>query len=730
MVFSGRMGVWALVAGVSLLASTSAWAQQDAPAGPASGQESGDIIVTATKRGERLQDVPAAITALGGEELQQRGLTNIEAIATQVPGLNFGQHAGTTQIAIRGVGSTVDSGVTEPTVAIYVDGVYLPRSTMGTLRGVDLERVEVLRGPQGTLYGRNATGGAINFISRAPTKSFEGQVTASTGSRDAFGVEGYVSGPLAEGVYVRLSGGHQEQDGYVKVVNTGQRLVNVNDDYARLAVRLEPTDRLGIDLALRYENSSGANAYQQLYTPAGVFIPPTAGQTTRPNQIYADGPFSMKMKTLIASGTVNWQMSDDVSLRSVTGYIDHKSNIDFDADGTDYAFYNAVDFKRPSESFSQELDLIGETGRLKWILGAYYFKEKYFFSLPVVFIAGLNTGDPATSIPAGATVHAGLLTDRTESFALFGDATYSLTDWLRLNVGLRFNTEKKRFDSGAGLTIPGSGFVGVTGVKSQFQADKLLPKVALQFDVNDDINGYVQWQKGYKSGGQNLQLLPQYLPESINAYEVGLKTQWLDRKLTANFAAFYYDYKNLQVTIVQPPAITLVQNADVEVYGLEGDLNFQVSNAFRLNASATWLHARNTHFFSLDDANPGAGVQDLKGKRISRAPDFTFNAGAEYRFDLGGQLLSSLTTRADVSYSSTVVLRYFGLPEDLQKPYALLNLSATLSDVDEKTSLRAFVNNVTDKLYRQSSGYLGTVGAWIGNYSAPRTWGLQLSRKF
>ena len=719
-----------LVAGVSLLASTSAWAQQDAPAGPASGQESGDIIVTATKRGERLQDVPAAITALGGEELQQRGLTNIEAIATQVPGLNFGQHAGTTQIAIRGVGSTVDSGVTEPTVAIYVDGVYLPRSTMGTLRGVDLERVEVLRGPQGTLYGRNATGGAINFISRAPTKSFEGQVTASTGSRDAFGVEGYVSGPLAEGVYVRLSGGHQEQDGYVKVVNTGQRLVNVNDDYARLAVRLEPTDRLGIDLALRYENSSGANAYQQLYTPAGVFIPPTAGQTTRPNQIYADGPFSMKMKTLIASGTVNWQMSDDVSLRSVTGYIDHKSNIDFDADGTDYAFYNAVDFKRPSESFSQELDLIGETGRLKWILGAYYFKEKYFFSLPVVFIAGLNTGDPATSIPAGATVHAGLLTDRTESFALFGDATYSLTDWLRLNVGLRFNTEKKRFDSGAGLTIPGSGFVGVTGVKSQFQADKLLPKVALQFDVNDDINGYVQWQKGYKSGGQNLQLLPQYLPESINAYEVGLKTQWLDRKLTANFAAFYYDYKNLQVTIVQPPAITLVQNADVEVYGLEGDLNFQVSNAFRLNTSATWLHARNTRFFSLDDANPGAGVQDLKGKRISRAPDFTFNAGAEYRFDLGGQLLSSLTTRADVSYSSTVVLRYFGLPEDLQKPYALLNLSATLSDVDEKTSLRAFVNNVTDKLYRQSSGYLGTVGAWIGNYSAPRTWGLQLSRKF
>ena len=725
MTLKGGISYLSLAAGVSLLSSAAALAQE-AP------QEDGgsDIIVTATKRGERLQDVPAAITAIGGEDLQKRGLTNIEAIATQVPGLNFGQHAGATQIAIRGVGSTVDSGVTEPTVALYVDGVYLPRSSMGALRGVDLERVEVLRGPQGTLYGRNATGGAINFISRAPSREFEGAVTASTGSRDALGIEGYVSGPLADGVYVRLSGGHQEQDGYVKVLNAGQRLMNVNDDYVRLAARLEPTDKLGIDLAVRYENNSGANSYQQLYTPAGVFIPPTAQQTTKPNEIYADGPFRANVKTLIASGTINWQMADDVSLRSVTGYINHKSKNDFDADGTDYAFYNAVDFSRPSESFSQELDLIGETGRLKWILGAYYFKEKFRFSLPIIFVNGLNTGDPASSLPAGSTLYAGLLTDRTESFALFGDATYSLTDWLRLNVGLRFNTEKKRFESGSGADIPGMGFVGVTGVKSEFKADKLLPKVALQFDVNDDINGYVQWQKGYKSGGQNLQLLPQYRPESINAYEVGLKTQWLDRRLTANFAAFYYDYKNLQVTIVLPPAVTLVQNADVKVYGVEGDINFQVTDAFRLNASATWLHARNKRFSSIDDANPGAGTQDLEGKPITRAPDFTANAGAEYRFDLGGDLLNALTLRADVSYSSKVVLRYFGEPEDVQKGYALLNLSATLSDIDEKTSLRAFVNNVTDKLYRQSSSYLGTTGAYVGNYSPPRTWGIQLSRKF
>lgn len=689
-----------------------------------------DIIVTATKRGERLQDVPAAITAIAGDDLSARGLVDLKGLATQVPSITYGQHAGSTQISIRGVGSTVDSGLTEPTVALYVDGIYLPRSTMALLRGVDVERVEVLRGPQGTLYGRNATGGAISYVSKAPSREFEGSATASTGSRGAWGLEGYVSGPLAEGVFVRLSGGHQEDNGFVRVVNTGQRLGNVNDDYVRLAVRLEPTDRLSVDLAVRYEENTGANAYQQLLTPAGALIPPTAGQTVAPHRIFGDGPFSQVQKTLILSGTVEAALSDNVTLKSVTGFIDHKNRISFDADATDYAFYNAIDAVRPSESFSQELNLVGESGRFEWILGAYYFEEDFSFVLPVDFVNGLPTGDPATSLPPGTRVLGGSLRDKTRSFALFGDATYSLSDWLRLNVGLRYNTEKKRFTSDNGATIPGVGFVGVTGVKSQFQSDKLLPKVALQFDLSDDVNGYVQYQKGYKSGGQNLQLLPQYLPESIDAYEVGLKTQLFDRRLTANFAGFYYDYSDLQVTITIPPATTLVQNADVKVYGFEADLNLQVTDAFRLNAAATVLHARNKRFASIDDANPSAGLQDLSGKRISRAPDFTFSGGMEYRVDLGGSLLNALTLRGDVSYSSDVVLRYFGRPNDVQRRHALLNFSAALTDIDEKTSLRAFINNVTDKRYRLAVSYLGPIGAYVGNYGPPRTWGLQLNRKF
>lgn len=192
---------------------------QEAP--PASSEE---IVVTAMKRSQNLQDIPAAVSAVSGEALQARGLVDVQTITQAVPSVNFGQHAGTTLISIRGVGSTVDSGVTEPTVATYVDGVFMPRATMGFLRAVDLDRIEVLRGPQGTLYGRNATGGAINFISAAPTRTLSAGINLSAGSRQMFGASGFVSGPLSDTVLVRLSGGHEEDDGFVKLLPNKGRI--------------------------------------------------------------------------------------------------------------------------------------------------------------------------------------------------------------------------------------------------------------------------------------------------------------------------------------------------------------------------------------------------------------------------------------------------------------------------------------------------------------------------
>lgn len=728
-----------LVANASLLALAIALPSAVHAQAADEATDNGDIVVTATKRAQNVQDIPMSVSSLGGDELQARGLSSIEDIASAVPNLNFGDHVGSTLITIRGVGSTVDSGVTEPTVATYVDGAFLPRATMSNLRAVDLERIEVLRGPQGTLYGRNATGGAINFISRAPSREFTGGVNLGTGSRNAFNASGYVSGPIADGVLVRFSGGHEEQNGFVRVLPAGAALGNVNSDYVRGALRLEPTGALTVDLAVRYEKSTGINGLQQLLTPTALV--PAALQTTEPNKLFADFPFAQNVETLVATGVINWEIGSDISLRAVSSYVDHKSTVSIDGDATPANIVNIQGFntptlqaalpagtlpriaavrgfERPSESFGQELNLIGETGAVKWVVGAYYFHENFDLNLPVVIF--------------GVAPVVQAVRERTESIAIFGDATISLSDNLGLNLGVRFNHETKDFLSNlsSNTTALGGASVAFVNVPGSLDSDRLLPKVGLQYEFSDDVNGYVQWQRGYKSGGQNLQLLPQYAPEQIDAYEMGLKTQFADRRATLNMAAFYYDYSGLQLTANIPPTTTVVRNADARVYGLEGEFTYQPTRNFRLNASASLLNARFRSFSDFDQARPGAAF-NLRGEALPHAPDFSAQLGAEYSIPLGDGFFDRLTLRGDLNHSSSVVLRFFGTPNDTQGAYTVGNVSATLFANDSRTSLRFFVNNVGDTLYKQNVTFIAQIPeAYLGNYSKPREWGISLSHNF
>lgn len=724
-----------LFAGVALaagLAGGTAAAQE--AAAPA---ELGEVIVTALKRGENVQDVPAAVSAVSAEAMKDRGVSNIQALTNLVPNLNWGEHFGTTLITIRGVGSTVDSGITEPTVALYVDGVFLPRSTMATLRGVDLARIEVLRGPQGTLYGRNATGGAINFISQAPTDALTGELNLLGGGRDQWGASGFVSGPLAPGVTARLSGGHEEQDGYVRQIPFKARVGGTDVDYVRGALRFEPSEDLTIDLAARYEENDAPAAVQQLLTPSPL---PTAGQTTQPNRVYANSPAKTDVKTTIANATVNWRLNEDVSLRAISSYVDHKSRVSLDSDGSDLDIITAVDFFRPSESYGQEFNLIGTSGPLEWLLGAYYFHEKAAISLPLLIGPA---GAPGFGVPSGTRLIESV-DSRTESEALFADVKYAVSARLKLNLGLRYNHESQRFGQYSRLEIPGAGVVPLLPayaggpVTTRTKTSKVLPKVALQYAFSDDVNGYVQWSRGFKSGGQNLEggsglsvgAAGLYKPELIDAFEVGLKTQSPDHRLTANFAAFYYDYSDLQVTKTIPPTTTLVQNADAKVYGAEAEITWRVTDAFRIDAAGTLTHARFDGFQSFDDARPATPLQDLDGQPLPHAPDVAFQLGAEYRVALPTPVFSTLTLRGDVAYTDDVVLRYFGTPQDTQDAYTLFDASAKLTDADERTILRLFVRNLTNRHYKQNVTYLGAFGAYYGNYAPPRTWGAQLSRRF
>ncbi|SEH19231.1 iron complex outermembrane recepter protein [Sphingopyxis sp. YR583] len=682
----------------------------------------GDIVVTALKRSQSLQDVPASISAVSGDDLSAKGLSDIRDIAKVIPNLNWGEHFGTTLITIRGAGSNVDSGATEPTVALYVDGIYLPRSDMATFRAVDLDRVEVLRGPQGTLYGRNATGGAINFVSQQPTEELTGKIEVSTGSRDAIGVNGYVSGSIAPGVAVRVSGGREKQDGYVRVLNTGQQLNGVDTIYGRFALAIEP---VGSDLrnetSLRYERNKAAVAYQQAIGPL-VF--PAVTYIAEPNKILADGPFGGRRETFIASNVLTWEASDDLTIKSLTGYIDHNSHAAVDADGSLVRFQDVFDFVRTSKSISQEVNFVGTSGNLDWIVGLYYFHEKYYGNLPVTLQADLA---PAQGLPVGATINLGQRAN-INNYAAFLDLNYRFNDVVSANLGMRYNYEDNKYREIFSLDPIVPEFEGAFTSKG----GKFIPKIALKFDLADDVQSYIQWSKGYKSGGVNLPggagtILPLYRPEEMSAFEAGIKSQFLDRTVTLNVAAWYYDYKDLQITRNVPPATTEVNNADAEIYGVEAELRWNPTRNLNLFVAPTWQHAVFKDFTTFDSVT--AQQVDLDGSPLPRAPKFTVNAGISNEFDLGGQLLSSLRLDANLLHSSRVVLRYENQnPLESQKPYTIVNFSASLTDASEKTQLTAFLNNAFNVDYKQNVINFGI--GFMGNYGPPRTWGLKLSRKF
>ena len=724
-----RMGCrTALVCGCAMaLVPQLAHAETEADAQTAaSGDTFGEIIVTAQKRSESILKVPGAISALTPADIEGRGVTDLASLANQVPSLNFATLDGATFVTIRGVGTAVDNGYVEPSVATYVDGVYLSRSTMGALDHDDLERIEVLRGPQGTLYGRNATGGAINFISRKPTDELEAGATFTVGNYSQVGLKGYVSGPLAPGVRARISGGFEKRDGYVKNLFDGSDIGNVNNRYIRGVIVADLASNVTLDLTAQYSKQTGRLAYQQILDQV-LPLPPGAQFTTEPWQLYAESPYGSRLETFIASGTLNWEIGDNLALKSITGYVNHKSHTIFDGDATNLGLINVGDFVRPAETFTQEFNLTGENGPLKWLLGAYYYYEDFYTQLPAPLPTGFGPFPPGTTpLPSHTAI--------TKSYALFTDFTLSITDRLRLIGGLRYNIERKRFNQEDGAIIPGLGFLGFSNVKSRLKSDKLLPKVGLQYDLTSDINLYSQFQIGVKSGGVNINLdatgnpVP-YNPEELTAYEAGIKARLAGGAVVLTAAGFFYNYKNLQVFKVVGGTVSLVESADAHVTGLEAEANIRLSSNFKINAAATWLDSRYTNYESVDPSNPAAGVQDLKGQPLTRAPDYTLNLGADWTIPIGSRG-DELTLRGEVFHSGEYVIMPFPQPGEPQSEYTTANFYATLALAGDRFRVRGYITNAFNEAYTLTRLYSPLQGAFLGAYAPPRQYGMSVSVKW
>jgi len=731
-----------------VLATTSLLASATASAQTASTLNEGEILVTADRRSASVQDVPISITALSGDTLAAAGIRTTEQLSDLTPGLLV-QRSVVGKISIRGVGNENYTISGDPGVAVHSDGVYVARASAGLFDLYDVNRVEVLRGPQGTLYGRNATGGVINVIPNAPTEDLSARVAAEYGNYNQVRVEAMLNAPLGEGWALRIAGLGNWRDGFT--VNTNAAAA------ARGFGRLDSKDVFSVRGQLAYDkggplkmrvsvehmnDQSNLPAYKYLNRPGAL---PTADfggfgpddfrtvnqgfETEIPGTGRTVGTDENFFLTRQTSATLHLDYDfGSVGLSSTTGW--RKTNFNWfnDGDGSDVFFVNYIQ-QDQNEQISQELTLSSQgDGALQWLVGGFYFKEtgSSFIALPFPFGANL---------PFFISIDG---TARTEAVAGFGEVRWQANDRLRLTFGARYNHETR---NAAYEYIVDFGGANIANPNLSDTFNAFTPRFVIDYAASDDVNLYASVTRGFKSGGFNLLAVqPGFAPEDVWAYEAGIKTQTMDKKLTINANAFYYNYKNMQVGQIVNLQSVLTNAAKSRIYGAELEISARPVEGLELGATAAYLNARYQTFCTGDPTQPAAAVSpgctaanpiDLTGNTLPRSPEFTGTATISYTFDLAKS--GSLNARADARYQSSMFFTQFNRPLISQDSFATVNAALTWTDASDRFSLGAYVQNLTNKTFFTEvleSGAFNPQLVGQAYVAPPRTYGVRASASF
>ena len=700
---------------------------------PASGQSTGggleDIVVTARRVEERLQNAPVAVTALSAAMLESRQVDNLTEVVRFTPNVQFSTAAsGTTSassVFVRGIGQIDFITTAEPGVGLYLDGVYLARVTGAALELADVERVEVLRGPQGTLYGRNTIGGAINVVTKSPSDTLEGNMRISVGNQGRIEGRGSISGPLTEGVSARLSALVRTDDGYgrnlVSQPGNSQRLGSGDDFGARLQLRLAPTERLEINLSADYMRRRGAPAPHTMVafqdspaTAAYNAIPgvvPIGPQfvNTDLNQIQLSTPMVDNLDVWGVGAIASYEF-DSATIKSITSYRQQNGQSGQDFDGSPATFLDQfVDSEQ--YQFSQELQASGSgaNGKLDWIMGLYYFFEKGRFDSDISL-----SNTPVLIFTA----------NRTKSFAAYGQFSYEIATDLRLTAGARYTYEEK-FVDGVNTFFGPFELVPPTDLSDSFR--NFAPKIGLDYRATEDLLLYGSITRGFRSGGFNGRPfspadLTSFAAETVTSYEAGVKSEWLDRRLRLNVAAFYNDYDDIQLTAVtNSGGASIVRTgnaASAAIYGIELEFEARPTEGLNLFASAGFM---NNTLSEKEGFTFGA-------TELPTAPRFTGNLGGEYRFDISSNL--DVLIGADVSHTSSFTPQFDPAPTARIPAYSLVNGRVTLLEGDGGWSIGLFVKNLFDVRYRTYAQFSGSQDATVAWFGPSRRFGLQAGLNF
>ena len=679
---------------------------QGTPAAAADDTVLAEIIVTVRKRQERAIDVPASLNVFSGDSLEAAGVKSLDDLQYVTPGLKVASAGGGAWVSLRGVGNNILSA--GPSVAVHIDGIYVPDASLAVKETFDIDRIEVLKGPEGTLYGRNATGGAINFVSKAPGTELGGEGYVGYGSNDLVTAQGGITVPLGDRGGVRYSGIYANDSGFTKNLNPVGGKVDDRDYLGfRMRARYALTESLTADVTLQYAKDRGTVGSAPSNNPASPVYASLPPQRQDPRRINLDAPPKNDQTSLLFSGTLTLDL-DGIKLKSLTGVIDYKVNhLILDVDGSG-GFIGVTDTSTHSRFFSQEFQLSGgEADGINWTSGLYYSRAR----LTATSMETDNNWPDANPY---------LYTDLAQRFprrsaAVFGELSMPIGDRFAALLGGRYTEEKGSGTStfAAPLFLPEPILTSAEAKSSAFT-----PKLLLEYRLAEGRRIYASMTRGYKSGGVNLLTQADtYNPERIWAYEVGTKNRLADGRAEWSLAGFFYDYTDLQLrtTLFTPTGIvTRVTNAaKASIRGVEASFAINATEALSIDFNGAYLDTELKNYIS------PVTQAAVFGLPMPLSPKVSYTLGARYRFSLGGA--GRLTASVETTYQSKVNFPQFAdLAREREGGYSLLNANLRYDMAGGHTYFSLIGRNLTNRLYKtQRFFYEGFSDLEI--YGAPRT---------
>ncbi len=709
-----------------------------------------ETLVTAQKRTESMQETPVSMQAYSGAELEARSAGDLSNIADFTPNLEFDATSpisGSSNAAvvfIRGIGQTDFVLTSDPGVGIYLDGVYISRAMGGVLDLLDIERVEVLRGPQGTLFGKNTVGGALNVTTKKPGPEFEVEAAVTAGNYDRLDGMVGINVPITDdSLFLRASMATRSRDGFGERLLTGETMGDVNSDTFRASLLWLPTQDIELTWAVDFTQAeedmpttsllvadpdvggmNNLSGLYNLYATLGWVDGPLYNESWLTDDAFKSNgtaPVGSDTDVLGTSLTGEWALNN-FSIKSIIAYRETDTSFGRDTDHSPITILHTAN-SMDLEQFSQELNFTGAAfnDRLDWLFGLYYFNEKGEDLPRISILPDVTDFEGGLPLPDDFSVHGDIDIDNT-SLAAFFHGTYSITDRLSTTFGLRYTDEEKK--TNLDVYFPSSGVRLLQNSSTTQNFDDWTPRIGLEYAFTDEVFAYASYSEGFKSGGVVSRYnMPQvdpitFDPEEVTNYEIGLKSEWLDRRLRINAAAFFMDYTDIQVTVFNGVVPETRNAAEGEILGGELEFTGILTEGLFLTGSLGYMDAEYT---KLDDSSSGALEVSLDHKFVN-TPELTANLSLEYRFDLAS--IGDVSVMLEYAYRDEVANDAANTPDLMQDSIELFNARLALFSANEHWEVAMFGRNLTDEVYLTSGVSTTSFGIVEGVYGRPREYGM------